>query len=129
MPRTAKLVAQALAYRWGELQETPPQFVDDLMIELTGALEKARRNGEKERAECLDHVLDVLAEGIYRYHSRAGQDVEETLDRAISELRTYYFLKSGIPTTAGRGPKKSGEKQGQTVDLFSEANKIDIILN
>jgi hypothetical protein len=94
MSSPVKLVAEALAYRWGELQETPPEFIGDLMIELTTALEAAHRSGEEERAECLDEVLDLLAEGIYKYEHRAGEEVEEErLDRAITEIRTYLLFE------------------------------------
>lgn len=96
------------------------------MIELTAALDATRRSGNEERAECLTEVPDLLAEGIYVYEHRAGQDMEEKrLDRAMTAIRTCYHLKSGIPRadalgTGGirEGPGKStgavGHRWGRT---------------
>lgn len=130
MSNTVKRVAEALAYRWGELQEQPPRFIDDLMIELTTALDAARRSGNEERVEYLDEVLDLLAEGIYKYEHRAGQNVEEErLDRAITEIRTYYYLESGIPRAEAPGPKGIKEGQSKVTRVFSNRDEISIILN
>lgn len=130
MPSTVKLVAEALAYRWGELQETPPEFIGDLMIELIMALDTAQRSGDEERAECLDEVLDALAEGIYRYEHQADPDVgKETLDRAITEIRTYYYLKSGIPKGEAQGLERAGGEQKGTVDISVDRDQIATISN
>lgn len=124
-----KLAAETLAYRWGELQEAPPRFIDELMIELTGTLDAARRAGNEERVECLDEVLDLLAEGIYKYEHRAGQEVEEDrLDRAITEIRTYYYLKSGIPRIEASGPEGTGKEQSELGGSFFDREN-SIILN
>lgn len=94
---TAGPVAHALAFRWGELQETPPDFIDDLMVDLTEALAEAEAAGNDVRAGCLDEVLDALAQGIVKYHRRsAGHFDEETLGRAIREIRAHYSQKSDV---------------------------------
>ena len=130
MSSTVELVAEALAYRWGELQETPPAFIDDLMIELTAALDAARRSGDEERAECLDEVLDALAEGIYKYERQADEDFdEETLSRAIAEIRTCYYLQSGIPRVEVRGREESPKRAGKPVEIFPDRDKTPVILN
>lgn len=130
MSTTVELVAEALAYRWGELQEKPPAFIDDLMVDLTTALAAARQSGDEERAECLDEVLDVLAEGIYKYERQADEDFdEETLSRAIAEIRTYYYLESGIPRVEVRGRDECPKRFKGPVDLFPDRDKIPMILN
>ncbi len=96
---TAKPVAHALAFRWGELLEAPPDFIDDLMVDLTEALAEAEAAGNDVRAECLDEVLDALAQGIVKYHRHsAGHFDEETLGRAIGEIRAYYYRESDLPS-------------------------------
>lgn len=101
---TTKPIAKALASRWGALQEEPPEFIDDLMTDLTTAYVAARASGNEERAKGLDEVLDVLAEGIVRYERPAGPELgEEALGRAITRLRTYFYLQSGIPRAEGQG--------------------------
>ena len=124
MSSAVEFVAEALAYRWGELQERPPAFIDELMIELTTALAAARQSGEEDRAECLDEVLDALAEGIYKYERQADEDFdEETLSRAIAEIRTCYYLRSGIPQVGIREREGAGRKR------FPDRDKIPMILN
>jgi hypothetical protein len=96
---TAKPVAHALAFRWGELLEAPPAFIDDLMVDLTEALAEAEADGDEIRTECLDEVLDALAQGIVKYHRHsAGHFDEKTLDRAIGEIRSYYYRESDLPS-------------------------------
>jgi len=132
MSSIPKLVAEALAYRWGELREKPPTFIDDLMVELTMALAAARESGNEERAVCLDEVLDALAEGIYKYEHQAGQDVgEKTLGRAIAEIRTYYYLKSSIPGLPGLEARELGTlaKEQGPVDILLDREEIAMILN
>ena len=130
MSSTVELIAEAFAYRWGELQEKPPAFIDDLMIELTVALAAARRSGDGNRAECLDEVLDALAEGICKYERQADGDFdEETLSRAIAEIRTYYYLESGIPRVEVRGREESPKRSMEPVRIFPDRGKIPIILN
>ena len=128
MSSAVEFVAEALAYRWGELQEKPPAFIDDLMIELTTALAAARQSGEEDRAECLDEVLDALAEGIYKYERQADED-EETLSRAIAEIRTHYYLESGIPRVEIREREESPKRSTEPVRIFSDRDKIPMILN
>ena len=128
MSSAVEFVAEALAYRWGELQEKPPAFIDELMIELTTALAVARQSGEEDRAECLDEVLDALAEGIYKYERQADED-EETLSRAIAEIRTHYYLESGIPRIEIRERKESPKRSTEPVRIFSDRDKIPMILN
>jgi AcrR family transcriptional regulator len=128
MSSAVEFVAEALAYRWGELQEKPPAFIDELMIELTTALAAARQSGEEDRAECLDEVLDALAEGIYKYERQADED-EETLSRAIAEIRTHYYLESGIPRIEIRERKESPKRSTEPVRIFSDRDKIPMILN
>jgi len=96
---TAEPVAHALAFRWGELLEAPPAFIDDLMVDLTEALAEAEAAGDKTRAECLDEVLDALAQGIAK-HQRPDADGfdEETLSRAIGEIRAHYYRKNDLPS-------------------------------
>ena len=130
MSSAVEFVAEALAYRWGELQEKPPAFIDDLMIELTTALAAARRSGDENRAECLDEVLDALAEGIYKYERQAEGDFdEETLSRAIAEIRTYYYLKNGIPRVEAREREESLKRSTEPVRILPDHNKIPMILN
>ena len=128
MSSTVELAAKTLAYRWGELQEKPPAFIDELMIELTTALAAARQSGEEDRAECLDEVLDALAEGIYKYERQADED-EETLSRAIAEIRTHYYLESGIPRIEIREREESPKRSTEPVRIFSDRDKIPMILN
>jgi AcrR family transcriptional regulator len=128
MSSAVEFVAEALAYRWGELQEKPPAFIDELMIELTTALAAARQSGEEDRAECLDEVLDALAEGIYKYERQADED-EETLSRAIAEIRTHYYLESGIPRIEIREREESPKRSTEPVRIFSDRDKIPMILN
>lgn len=128
MSSAVEFVAEALAYRWGELQEKPPAFIDELMIELTTALAAARQSGEEDRAECLDEVLDALAEGIYKYERQADED-EETLSRAIAEIRTHYYLESGISRIEIRERKESPKRSTEPVRIFSDRDKIPMILN
>ena len=128
MSSAVEFVAEALAYRWGELQEKPPAFIDELMIELTTALAAARQSGEEDRAECLDEVLDALAEGIYKYERQADED-EETLSRAIAEIRTHYYLESGIPRIEIRERKESPKRSTEPARIFSDRDKIPMILN
>ena len=129
MSSAVEFVAEALAYRWGELQEKPPAFIDELMIELTTALAAARQSGEEDRAECLDEVLDALAEGIYKYECQADEDFdEETLSRAIAEIRTCYYLRSGIPQVGIRGRGESLRRR-EPVGIFPDRDKIPMILN
>lgn len=102
MSTVTEPVAHALAYRWGELQEEPPEFLDDLMIDLTEALLEARRSENDTRAECLDEVLDALAQGIAKHQRRDVQDFdEETLGRAIGEIRSHYHQKADFPGASG----------------------------
>ena len=130
MSSAVEFVAEALAYRWGELQEKPPAFIDELMIELTTALAAARQSGEEDRAECLDEVLDALAEGIYKYERQADEDFdEETLSRAIAEIRTHYYLESGIPRIETREREESPKRSTEPVRIFSDRDKIPMILN
>ena len=128
MSSAVEFVAEALAYRWGELQEKPPAFIDELMIELTTALAAARQSGEEDRAECLDEVLDALAEGIYKYERQADED-EETLSRAIAEIRTHYYLESGIPRIEIREREESPKRSTEPVRIFSDRDKTPMILN
>ncbi|PSQ84986.1 MAG: hypothetical protein BRD42_10530 [Bacteroidetes bacterium QS_3_64_15] len=129
MSSTVELAAKTLAYRWGELQEKPPAFIDELMIELTTALVAARQSGEEDRAECLDEVLDALAEGIYKYERRADGNLDEaTLSRAIAEIRTCYYLRSGIPQVGIRGRGESPRRR-EPVGVFPDRDKIPMILN
>ena len=129
MSSTVELAAKTLAYRWGELQEKPPAFIDELMIELTTALAAARQSGEEDRAECLDEVLDALAEGVYKYEHRADGNLDEaTLDRAIAEIRTCYYLRSGIPQVGIRGRGESLRRR-EPVGIFPDRDKIPMILN
>ena len=128
MSSAVEFVAEALAYRWGELQEKPPAFIDELMIELTTALAAARQSGEEDRAECLDEVLDALAEGIYKYERQADED-EETLSRAIAEIRTHYYLESGILRIEIREREESPKRSTEPVRIFSDRDKIPMILN
>ena len=128
MSSAVEFVAEALAYRWGELQEKPPAFIDELMIELTTALAAARQSGEEDRAECLDEVLDALAEGIYKYERQADED-EETLSRAIAEIRTHYYLESGIPRVEIREREESPKRSTEPVRIFSDRDKSPMILN
>ena len=130
MSSAVEFVAEALAYRWGELQERPPAFIDELMIEITTALAAARQSGEEDRAECLDEVLDALAEGIYKYERQADEDFdEETLSRAIAEIRTHYCLESGIPRVEIREREESPKRSTEPVRIFSDRDKIPMILN
>ena len=130
MSSTVELAAKTLAYRWGELQEKPPAFIDELMIELTTALAAARQSGEEDRAECLDEVLDALAEGIYKYERRTDGNIDEaTLNRAIAEIRTYYYLESGIPRVEIREREESPKRSTEPVRIFSDRDKIPMILN
>ena len=128
MSSAVEFVAEALAYRWGELQEKPPAFIDELMIELTTALAAARQSGEEDRAECLDEVLDALAEGIYKYERQADED-EETLSRVIAEIRTHYYLESGIPRIEIREREESPKRSTEPVRIFSDRDKTPMILN
>ena len=121
MSSAVEFVAEALAYRWGELQEKPPAFIDELMIELTTALAAARQSGEEDRAECLDEVLDALAEGIYKYERQADED-EETLSRAIAEIRTCYYLRSGTPQVGIRGREESLRRR-EPVGIYRTATR------
>lgn len=103
-------VAHALAFRWGELQEEPPAFIDDLMIDLTEALAEAEAAGNEARAACLDEVLDALAQGIAKHERPADQEVDEdTLGRAIAEIRAYYYQESDLPGARELGAGASAE--------------------
>lgn len=98
MCNTTKPAAKALACRWGELQEKAPDFIDDLMADLTTEFAAAQKAGDERRAQTLDEILDILAEGIVKHEHPAGQDFsEDTLNRAIARVRTYYYLENGIP--------------------------------
>lgn len=100
---TVTSVAEDLSHRWGELQERPPEFIDELMIDLTTELVSVRNAGDEDRAGSLNEILDVLAEGIIKSEHGPDQELEEdTLERAIECLRTYYYLKTGIPRTGKR---------------------------
>lgn len=102
-------VAKALAYRWGELQEEPPEFIDELMIDLTRALAESQQAGDEEQAKCLGEVLDALAEGIVKYENPAGPELDgETLRRSVVELRTYYYLKAA--------QRKGGQREKEAVE-------------
>ena len=130
MSSAVEFVAEALAYRWGELKEKPPAFIDELMIELTTALAAARQSGEEDRAECLDEVLDALAEGVYKYEHRADGNLDETtLNRAIAEIRTFYYLRSGIPQVGIREREESPKRSTEPVRIFSDRDKTPMILN
>ena len=130
MSSAVEFVAEALAYRWGALQEKPPAFIDELMIELTTALAAARQSGEEDRAECLDEVLDALAEGIYKYERQADEDFdEETLSRAIAEIRTHYCLESGIPRAEIQEREESPKRSTEPVRIFSDRDKTPMIPN
>lgn len=84
--------ARALAHRWGELDEEPPEFVDDLMVDLTAALAEAETAGQRARAECLDDVLDALAEGIVKHDRPVDGGFDEvSLSSAVADLRAYYY--------------------------------------
>ena len=94
---TTEPVAHALAFRWGELLVAPPTFVDDLMVDLTEALSEAEAAGDETRAECLDEVLDALTQGIAKHQRSDADDFdEETLSRAIGEIRAHYRQKSDL---------------------------------
>lgn len=136
MSSTVRRTANSLSYRWGEMQEDPPEFIDDLMIKLTTALVGARQSGEVSRAECLDEVLDVLAEGIYKYEHQGAEDVEEKiLTRAVSEIRTYYRLRSNYYLESG-SPKVDIQGFGELLNalmgperMFPGRDTIPVILN
>lgn len=105
MHSTTKPIAKALAYRWGELQEEPPNFIDNLMIDLTRELVAARESGETERAQCLDDIIRMLAEGIVKYEHSARRPLKgEALEQAVVELRTYYYLETGLPRNGQESP-------------------------
>lgn len=93
MSNITKPVAHALAFRWGELQEEPPAFIDDLMIDLTEALLEAESTGNEARSKCLDEVLDALAQGIAKHQTSQVLDAE-TLGRSIRQIRACYYRKS-----------------------------------
>ena len=96
---TAEPAARTLSFRWGELLAAPPAFINDLMVDLAEALIEAKAAGDKTRAECLDAVLDALAEGIVKHQRPDADDLDErTLRRAIGEIRAHYHQKSGRPT-------------------------------
>lgn len=117
---TTKPIARALAYQWGEMQERPPNFIDDLMIDLTEALTEAQASGNVERAQCLGEVLQILAEGIVKYEHPAGPALEgETLSRAVTELRTYYYLES-VSEGEGRELEKLGKGREAFIGDFFE---------
>ena len=91
-------VAHALAFEWGELEEKPPDFIHDLMVDLTRALEEAERTGNEGRAGCLDDVLHALSQGIAKHEGRVDRTPsEEEMSRAIAELRDRYALESDLP--------------------------------
>lgn len=109
MSSVAEPVAHALAFQWGELKEEPPAFIDDLLIDLTEALAKAEAAGDEVRAECLDDVLDAFAQGIAKHQRPADQDFdEETLGRAIAQIRACYNLKSGLPRALDQTSNRLG---------------------
>lgn len=133
MSSTTKPDAKVLAYRWGELQEEPSAStsIDDLMIDLTTAFIAAQATGEEERAECLDEVLEVLAEGIVKYEHPADQDLgAEMLAQAIAEIRTYYYLESGIPRAWAQeteaSTNESGKPTGSSLDPDSVVLSRDL---
>lgn len=67
------------------------------MIDLTEAMADAEATGDEVRAECLDEVLEALARGIVNHHRRGDRDVnEETLNRAIEEIRAYCYRESDL---------------------------------
>lgn len=119
MPSVTKPVARALAYRWGELEEQPPAFIDDLMVDLTRALRDAQAAREAARAECLDEVIEALAEGIVKYERESTEALDpETLASATAEIRAYYYKESrkreariGGEAAVGRQPVTRRESQ------------------
>lgn len=102
MRNVTKTVAKALAYHWGELQERHPDLTHELMTGLTTALAAAQTSGDGKRAERLDEVLDILAEGIVKCEHPTGRDLGDVLERTIAGIRTYYYLVSCIPRAEKR---------------------------
>lgn len=112
MQSTTKPVARALAYRWGELQEEPPEFIDDLMVDLATERLAAQRTGDETRVECLGELLDILAEGIVKYEHPDGPNLDgDVLADAIAGVRTYYYLQSGGLGAEGRSAGVLDEEQ------------------
>lgn len=107
MSSITKPVAQALSYRWGELEEEPPEVIHDLMVDLTRALEEAEAEGEADRAECLDEVIEDLAEGIVKHEWDSTETIDQdTLASATAEIRAYYYKESSIRPAPARGAQE-----------------------
>lgn len=111
MSSVAEPVAHAFAFRWGHLQEEPPECVDHLMTELTVALTEAEQAGEKTRAERLDVIIGTLARGIAEHKRRAnGGFHTATLERAMAEIRAHERRKE---SAASRDAIPRGRRTGE----------------
>lgn len=83
-------VAQAYAFRWGKLQEDPPECIDYLMTELTVALDEAEEAGNETRADRIDAVVGTLARGLADYKRQTeGGFQTAAFERAKAEIRAH----------------------------------------
>lgn len=85
--------AEQLSHGWDDLDERPPEVIDELMIELADELESIQNAADEEGGASLSDILDTVAEEIIETELSADRDIEEeALERAIEALRRYEDL-------------------------------------
>jgi len=112
-------IARALAFRWGQFQEEPPDCIEGLMAELTASLQEAEEAGDEARAESLDAAIDILARGVAEHKRQANRGLNTaTLERAMAEIRMERGREQGAPEESGapggigpRGKRTGGDRR------------------
>jgi hypothetical protein len=114
---TIEAAARALAFRWSHCQEEPPDYIDQLMTELTAALQEATEAGDRARAKCLSTAINNLARGVAEHKRQANPGVHTApLERAKAEIRLHNRWKESAPKEKSRTP-------GERVPLCQRAGR------
>lgn len=119
---TIKQVARAVACRWGQLDEEPPETIEQIMSELTAALQEAEEAGNKTRAGCLDRAIRILAHGVADQKSQANERGHTpTFERALAKIRRHNRRGQGGPRASATGD--STPRESASGDVASRGQR------
>lgn len=91
------------------------------MVDLTRDLEGAEAAGDGERADCLDEVIEALAEGVVKHEWLSAETIDqETLASATAEIRAYYYKESRMSEARSGGEPGDARRSSAPRDSQSE---------